>query len=287
MVRKKQPFPVTFRHRGMKNAYKLIGILFAIFTLPGIASACLCGGPFPVDVEFGRNQTVGVFKVVSTETLAQPQKEGNLPGRPSYLIKLSVEKVFKGALKQGQEVTLSHAGITDCDRHSFIGREGTEFLLFVASDPAANKGWNISGCSRSEEIGKASADLLWLDNLDALRGKTRLSGTVKQYFDTAGKTELLAGSPVLITGNGKTIEIATDQNGVYEIYDLAPGKYRVTPVRIEGFSAGEKGYEEVEIKAGAHTEKNFFYRMNKVEDAASGAEGARRESCIFITLTRH
>ena len=67
----------------------------------------------------------------------------------------------------------------------------------------------------------------------------------------------------MITGNGKTIEIDTDQNGVYEVYDLAPGRYRITPVRIEGFSTGEKGYEQVEIKAAAHTEKNFHFRMNK------------------------
>ena len=47
--------------------------------------------------------------------------------------------------------------------------------------------------------------------------------------------EILTDSPIVIKGNGKTIRLKTDKNGVYEIYDLAPGRYRVTPVKIRGY----------------------------------------------------
>lgn len=248
----------------MKNTYRSIGILLAIFILPGMAAACLCAFPPPVDVQLEGHQTVGVFKVVSSETRTEPQKGVQAP-KITYVVKLSAEKVFKGSLKQGQEVTLTKFGITGCDRVSFIGQEGRAYLLYVRGDPATDKDWGITACSRSEEVERAAADLMWLEKMESVRGQTRLSGTVRQYYTPANgvetsRSENLADSPVTITGNGRTIELKTDKNGVYEVYDLAPGKYSIIFMRPGGESAGP---EDVEVRAAAHSEKNHLFRVEK------------------------
>lgn len=100
--------------------------------------------------------------------------------------------------------------------------------------------------------------------------KTRLSGSVKQFITEMtrqGKIETLnylAERKVCIIGNGKDIKLKTDENGVYEIYGLPPGKYKVMLDKISGFSfTNDKSNEvEVEIKSKSHTEENIFYSIN-------------------------
>ena len=68
----------------------------------------------------------------------------------------------------------------------------------------------------------AAEDLLYLDNMNRLRGKTRVSGTIARWeypdFDVANRN-------IRIVGEKQTYERKTDANGVFELYDLPPGKY--------------------------------------------------------------
>jgi hypothetical protein len=255
-------------------------IILTVFTFlllaAGTASACLCAYPGTVDREFGRRAVVGVFKL---QTIFERQERTDKPETPDNTteeglfatvrhVKFSVEKVFKGSLKPGQEVNLLQISPTNCDRSFGEDDQGTEYLLYLNSDPSKDKDWKISYCSRSDDIKSAAADLLYLENMANVSGKTRLSGSVRQRFGVGAqgeqlRTVWLAGSPVVITGNGKTFRrLKTDKNGAYEIYDLAPGRYQVTPVKIKGFDfAGSHSlpYAEVEIKAGAQAEQNFTF----------------------------
>src|SRR6185295_9424075 len=68
-------------------------------------------------------------------------------------------------------------------------------------------------------------DLLYLDNLKTTRGRSRVSGTFEQ-----GDSELdVAGRKIWVLGHGKVYEATTDKNGVYELYDLPPGRYMLEP----------------------------------------------------------
>lgn len=250
-------------------------IIFTIFIslAAGVqtASACMCARPDPVDAEFERFAVVGVFKLVSVDDGPEPTGDDvNLTQRAVAKIKFRIEKVYKGTLRAGTTVALEQLRLTGCDHSFFAEQTGTSFLFYLDTDPSAGPKWRVFGCSRSGDVKGAAADLLYLEKMAQVRGKTRLSGIVKQAFVIGGganpRTDLLADSPVIITGKGKTVQLKTDKNGVYEIYGLAPGRYRVTPVKIKGYGfTGSHGldYAEVDIRAGAHTEQNFDFGNNE------------------------
>jgi hypothetical protein len=81
-------------------------------------------------------------------------------------------------------------------------------------------------------------DLLFLDNLDKVKGKTRISGTV-QFDIEDDKSPSLGGLIITIQGNGRTYKVKTDKNGVYEIYGLPPGMYSIAPEIPRGFKIDE------------------------------------------------
>ena len=67
---------------------------------------------------------------------------------------------------------------------------------------------------------------LYLNKIDKIRGKTRVAGTLK-----ADENEELdvANKKVWVRGKDKVYETTTDQYGVYEFYDLPPGRYVLAP----------------------------------------------------------
>ena len=80
----------------------------------------------------------------------------------------------------------------------------------------------------------------------------------------------LANHKIRITGKGKNIELITDENGAYEIYDLPAGTYKIIPEKVDGFNIGRTGnpsFVEVKIKAKSHTEQIFFF---EIDNAVSG-----------------
>jgi Carboxypeptidase regulatory-like domain len=289
----------------MKNLSSLIAIALAIFILPALAAACMCpGGPSTVDAEFDGHQIVGVFKAVSIENKADPVKEGELPANFTRIIKFSVEKVFKGELKPGEEVTLTQRGF-DCNKFFGAASVQQEFLFYLNTDPAKDAGWYVSGCSRSREAESATADLRWIESMGKARGRTRLSGALTQYFGAAAegekpRWETRPNMAVVVTGNGKTVRLKTDEHGVYEVYDLAPGKYRVAPARMKGYKTLQNENDEVELKPKAQAEKDYIYRIDnsvsgRVLDASGrGLEGVmvelipaagKRPDDLFKTVT--
>ena len=66
-------------------------------------------------------------------------------------------------------------------------------------------------------------DLLYLENIAKVQGRTRVSGVVD------GDDENAAGQQVRITSKNKSYMATTDKNGVYELYDLPPGRYLTEP----------------------------------------------------------
>ena len=113
---------------------------------------------------------------------------------------------------------------------------GIDFLFFLSKKPADNL-WSAFICTRSNSVKGAAEDLMYLEKMSEVKGKTRLSGTLAQEDKSATEDEgdsykPLVGMTVTISGNGKKIKLKTDENGVYEIYDLPIGKYKVTPDKI-------------------------------------------------------
>jgi len=263
----------------MKIQPRCVILFCALFLLSAASAfACSCSFVGPADSEFYFSENVAVFRLRSVQKPAEGEENYGLYGLVSA--KLTVEKVYKGKLKVGDELTFKQGGGGDCVwtfSDKFIG---LEYLFYLGAKPARGQMWAAGTCTRSNSVRGAAADILYLDNMKANAGKTRISGTLIQAFEPAVEGDLLrreplAGRTVTITGGGITKKLKTNVDGVYEIYGLKPGKYRVTPEKVPGFrfSDENKEYEEVEIEAEDIDEADFRFVIHnairgRVFDAA-------------------
>lgn len=234
-----------------------ISILFSILIFNHFANACSCVPSQTVDKAFAETPNVVVLKFDSMN-----QNDGQAV---NYY--LSVRKVFKGELKVGE--TLNFTVSSNCSWLFDEDEIGTEFLFYLQERPAENKKWVGSICSRSGRVKSKTNDLSYLENIKKLSDKTRLSGKLNKFIEKPDEFDSISFEPlakrkIKISGNGKNINLVTDENGFYEIYDLPVGKYRITPEKVDGFvSSTEKtDFVEVEIKAKSHTEQDFLYHIN-------------------------
>lgn len=264
----------------MKQIPFLLLLLIVVFTGEVLACSCVVGQS--VDKEFERAPNVVILKARSIEkTEKEPLPLSNYAGIKHTV--LTVEKVYKGTLKVGQELVFSQGGGADCVWTFSENSIGEEYLFYLGDKPydhrvkdgkifgtgmPVNKeAWAASTCSRSGNVRGRSSDLYYLDNYAKLKGKSRLSGYIGKRIDSAveeqpNSYEHLVGREVKITGNGKSITVKADKNGVYEVYDLAPGSYTVDPGLMQGYGSPTDNSRKVVIKPGAHTESNFTFSIN-------------------------
>ena len=218
----------------------LFPLLFLSIFLLGLrtAEACSCGAPPTVLDAYNRSDVVVIVSAVAVEK-AEPEQTAS-PGQMSngggyvHGIKstsMRVEQVFKGPLKVGDEMIFRQGGGADCV-WTFNEQDIGKRFLFYLRDLGKSFRWMAGTCGRSNRVDYAADDLLYLTNIDKVRNKTRLSGTLRFYYETG---EDLAGRKLRITGASRTVELKTDEHGVYEIYDLPAGRYFVDPEIPKGW----------------------------------------------------
>jgi hypothetical protein len=230
--------------------------------------ACSCVRSPAVDVAYQRTANVVMMKLRAVEKYVDGEKGYGAGGFKQA--KLTVEKIYKGGFKTGDELTFAQGGGADCVWTFSDEDIGAEYLFYLGAKPVKPNLWVAGTCSRSTSRQWAAADLLYLDKLEAVIGKTRLSGTVTQSIDSAvegGESvdRALHNPRVVVTGNGKTVALWTDAKGVYEVYGLAPGKYSVTPEGVEGYKFGYPAKQkslEVTVTPAAHTEANIEFEID-------------------------
>lgn len=264
-------------------------LLVAVFAVDQ-AFACTCLVNGTVDKEFEESPNVVVMKLRSVERTQEGEKSYSYGGIKQA--RLTVEKLYKGTLKPGQELVFAQGSGGDCVWTFSEQAVGVEFLFYLGAKPGRGSVWAASTCSRSNAVSLAAADILYLENIKKVRGKTRLSGRLTQYFDSATEEQpptidFLSGRSVFIRGNGNTIELKTDRNGVYEVYDLPHGKYQVKTEAIDGYKPyGSDKYDwfEVEIKPKGHAEQNFPFRIdNAIRGRFFDANGkALKDVCLDL-----
>lgn len=272
----------------MKSHIFTILIIFAaLFLWAESVRACSCMSNQTAGSAFESARFVGIFKLVRRER--DPAATGYQAeiDRPV----LSVVKVFKGDLQPGREVTFQEG---ECYLSFKDYRPGTEFLFYLNRTSFRDeKYWGIFCGSRFQFLKGANADLSYIENIDRLRGKTRLSGNVFQWFLAAVEgdkrgAEDLKGWPVEIRGNGKTHRTKTDEKGFYEVYGLEPGRYRITSRKIKGYGYSRPDglpYIEVEIEPGRHTEENIIYIIdNAIRGRVLDANGLSLEKVRLLLI---
>jgi hypothetical protein len=230
-----------------------------------LAHACSCGPRPTVLDSYDHSDVVVVLRALSVEKAEDTNERHYVDGVRSTT--MLVEKVFKGNLKVGDEIVFGQGGGADCIWTFNEKSVGHQFLFYLISpDKNSDRSylpstdlnlWFAGGCGRSTGLGGATDDLLYLENMDKLRGRTRISGTIG-VWPTPPELNV-ERKKIKIIGPKKTYEATTDRHGVFEIYDLPPGKYLVEPEMSAGYkidpfmlryspSVVRNDYEEPEFK---------------------------------------
>jgi hypothetical protein len=85
---------------------------------------------------------------------------------------------------------------------------------------------------RSRQTKYAANDLLYLRQLPASEKRTRISGIIeylKSDLEKGTTSTAISGVKLKIIGKKRTADVYTDENGINEIYGLAPGEYLIKP----------------------------------------------------------
>lgn len=197
------------------------------------ALACSCGAKPSVLAAYERADVVVSGRLVSVEKASPDDKETRYYDdiRSATLL---VEKVYKGNVRVRDELKLGQ-GNGDCSWTFTEGIVGQQFLFYLPRTPDVAF-WFASGCGRSNYLEEATEDLLYLDNMNKLRGKTRVSG--HYGFGRPAGFEL-ANKKIVIRRDKEIYETITDEHGVFEIYDLPAGKYVLEPELQNGWKLSD------------------------------------------------
>lgn len=215
-----------------KSCFSFLLLVFAVLCFGARdAHACSCATTPTVLDSFERSDAVVITRVVSVEKAEQAAAEGQASKGRYYVdgvksTRMIIERVFKGSMKVGDEITFGQGGGADCIWTFNEKMIGGQFLFYLSPREKNSAIWFAGTCGRSGGLNYVADDMLYLNKLDKVRGKTRLSGTVEF---TGGGALTVEGRQIRITGAGKSYEVKTDKNGVYEIYDLPAGQYLVEP----------------------------------------------------------
>ena len=243
-----------------------------ILTVTKTANACLCGARPTVLEALETADEVVIARAVSVEKAQDTEKEAYIEGVKTTT--MVVERVFKGKLKVRDEIVFGQGNGADCIWTFDEESVGDQFLLYLVRPekladrylPSKEPGlWFAFGCGRSSGLGGATEDLLYLENLSKLRGKTRISGSIGGGY--AYPDIDVAGKKIKIIGAKKTYQTKTNEDGVFEIYDLPPGKYFIEP----------------EIPAGWKINPYMFRFSNVIESEA----GSPKQVGVMLEPKKH
>ena len=163
----------------------LLLLALALLTLAARdARACSCAPKPTVLDAFEHAEHVVVLRAVSVEKSEKAAPEGRIGDAERYVdgvrsTTMRVVRVYKGRLKVGGELTFAQGGGADCIWTFSEKSVGQQYLFYLSSPPRGGKMWVSFTCGRSNGLRYAGDDLLYLDKLDKVRGRTRLSGTIQ------------------------------------------------------------------------------------------------------------
>jgi hypothetical protein len=203
-------------HMSKTTLLKFLLMAF-LYALGGEASlACMFGPPYRTVCEtYAQADSVIIGKIESVE--------GN---HLKQTVVIKVERTFKG--QNRKEIVLSQPQST-CD-WDFSDEVGKTLLLYLVRDKKTKK-YSAIAEGMGGRVERENENLYWLNDLPRPLKRTRLSGEVRLYQDEPFEfTNSVAGVKVRVFNANNSFEVFTDNNGVYEIWDIPVGKYQIEPV---------------------------------------------------------
>jgi len=265
----------------MKRTPILLSLaIFLLLFFGKTALACSCSVPGTVLKAYDDADIVVATKLVAVEKGRRIMGTSET-GEDLYIERIVsstmvVTKVYKGAVKVGQELKFGQGGGGDCIWMFDEKGIGSEYLFYLGKptkghpflpepkNSNAEPMYHAIICGRSRHLKNAFEDLAYLDNIDQLRGKTRLYGTFEAYGRTDFPKE---GIKIKVVSEKASYAVKTDSNGFFELYDLPPGDYDVSLESPFGwrlasyeYAKRSNGHFRVQIEKGNDSEfdKSFF-----------------------------
>jgi hypothetical protein len=246
----------------MRSSGVLLQVALTLLLLTKVATACVLV-PRPTVLEaYEQADVVVIVRAVSQELSDKPLLFSN-----SRVVSttMEIEKVFKGNLRAGDKITLGQGNSPGCTWDFYEEDIGKEYLFYLRSPTKGSKLWFELGFTRSNLLEYVADDLLYLNNVDARRGKTRVSGTIDDESDLE-----IAGRTIWLMGKDKVYETTTDKNGVYEFYDLPPGRYVLEPELPFGWKIDSEtvGTTTIKDRKRQIRSKHVFFTLEPRRHAA-------------------
>lgn len=251
----------------LRNIVKLFTICFFHILFVSFAVACMCREK-SVGSEFEEASSIIIANLEPYEfaKINSEEKQNTLEviSLVKSLPKLKVQKVFKGSMRVGE--VLEFDGVYRCN--VIFAEVGGDYLLYLGDKPEKGELWQLPGCSKSGLSENRLADLLYFSKEKKVRNKTRIAGRLFYDIDSISqkdKSQLitLANRKVYFVGEKHQFETRTDENGVYEIYDLPAGTFKIFSENIFGWKSEVSNYDSeiVEIEKSGQYERDFKYKI--------------------------
>lgn len=219
----------------MKNfTLLLISAFIFVISLQQNIFACSCDGYSSVCEAYDYSEAVflgTVIKVVDAKLKSSSittlpngkEKRETVKGWKHYI---KVEKTYKGIPQN--EIVLA---IEDDYCSGIKYAVGSKLLLYASYDKR-EKVWLSDGyCGRSGS--PRQEDLYYLNGLPNTLMQTMISGNFRRFDEKPDKnrkrSERLNNSKLTISSKTNSYNLITDENGNYQIYDLPPDTYTITP----------------------------------------------------------
>jgi len=212
--------------------------------LANVAAACSCADPGPPCKALSQASAVFAGSVTAIEEAKSGSGEFVLYGRR---IRFQVAESFQGLSGTAVDVYTGYGG-GDC---GYGFHKGGSYLVYAYRD--ANTGQLTTGiCSRTQSLNNATHDLGYLRR----RNDPGLGSGIEGYAfrlkrDSKGNTSwesYATGVNLLAERDGKTWEVTTGKGGVFSLWGLAPGKYRLRGQEQERYIVSASP-EELEVPA--------------------------------------
>lgn len=257
--------------------------IFFYWLSTAVIFACQCREIPTVLSQFEMSSNIFIAKIVSIEKAKDPSFYQS--GIESTQI--VVQKVYEGNLKVGEEFTVAQGQGSDCSHIFEQDDVGEELLVYSLYFDKFSKCWKLNYCSRTSNLKYAADDLLYLDNLKKVKGRSRISGTVNYWGNIGDKVvkPSVENQIVKIT-NAKTkkiFKVKTNKNGVYEIYSLPAGWYYVETQPAKNWTLDNKyrWYLPIDFQAYEKLDEKDFPQNPR------NKEGWTKPNAIYLFPNRH
>ena len=209
---------------------RLITIFGFIIFLSGNIFACMCGST-SVCAAYQQATAVVVAEIIDIQPAQIPLDRIFADSSADKFetgqkVTLKISKWYKGALEKRFVKLIQQNSTCDWSFEESDKNSGKQYLFYL-SRSKKYKDYSIITCGRSSVLESAVDDVSWLIGLPGSLRRTRISGeTFLSKEDNSFPR--LSSTKITIKGAGSSYSLLTDENGLYQIWDVPPGKYTVS-----------------------------------------------------------